>query len=59
MLFFYGYAVASPLKTALTPFKINSQQDMSFLQNGIFDMLASRLGKNEKFAIIEKTKVEK
>ncbi len=59
MLFFYGYAVASPLKTALTPFKINSQQDMSFLQNGIFDMLASRLGKNEKFAIIEKSKVEK
>ncbi|MBW1649454.1 MAG: VCBS repeat-containing protein [Deltaproteobacteria bacterium] len=58
-LFFYGYAVASPLKTALTPFKINSQQDMSFLQNGIFDMLASRLGKNAKFTIIEKSKVEK
>ena len=58
MLFSYGFASAAPLKTALTPFKINSQQDMSFLQNGIFDMLASRLGQDEKFTIIEKSKIE-
>jgi hypothetical protein len=32
-----------PKRIALLPFKVNAEKDMSFLQNGIFDMLTSRL----------------
>ncbi len=34
---------ASESKLAIIPFKVNADRDLSFLQNGILDMLSSRL----------------
>ena len=39
----FSYAQA-PKRIALLPFKINSAQDLSFLKDGIFDMLTSVVG---------------
>jgi len=47
-----------PSKVAILPFKINSAEDLSFLQNGIVDMLTTRLSWKDKVAIIEKKHVE-
>ncbi len=59
MFFLCGYATAAePVKIAVTPFTINAESDMTFLQNGIFDMLASRLGKEKNVNVIEKGEIE-
>lgn len=44
-------------KVAIIPFKVNGPQDMSYLQDGIFDMLASRLADKE-VTVIEKQTVK-
>jgi len=49
----------APKKVAILPFTMNADRDLSFLQNGIMDMLASRLAWKEKVEIIEKGKVSK
>ena len=36
-------AVAGPCRVAVLPFAINSQKDLTFLENDIFDLLTTRL----------------
>ena len=51
-------AAAEPKRIALLPFKINAEKDMSFLQNGIFDMLTSRLSKEGEVEVISRQEAE-
>lgn len=38
-----SFALAAPERVAIIPFQINAEQDYTFLQKGIVDMLSSRL----------------
>jgi TolB-like protein len=49
---------AEPKRIALLPFKINAEKDMSFLQNGIFDMLTSRLSQEGEVEVIGRQQAE-
>jgi TolB-like protein len=52
--------VFSAAKTvAIVPFKVNAEKDMSFLRDGIYDMLASRLYKEGETEVLARQKVEK
>jgi TolB-like protein len=55
--FFSAYA-ATPKRVALLPFKINSAQDLSFLKDGIFDMLTSRLTREGRVEVLGREQVE-
>lgn len=44
---------------AILPLKINAQKDLSYLKNGIRNMLASRLAANAGFKISDASQVEK
>ncbi|MFZ0132367.1 MAG: CsgG/HfaB family protein, partial [Desulfobacterales bacterium] len=46
-------------RVAVLPFRMNAEKDLSFLRNGIFDMLSSRLSDPEKVQVISRTEVEK
>ncbi|MFZ0612647.1 MAG: CsgG/HfaB family protein, partial [Desulfobacterales bacterium] len=50
---------AEPQRVAVLPFKMNAEKDLSFLRNGIFDMLSSRLSDPEKVQVISRADVEK
>ena len=50
---------AEPDRVAIIPFKMNAEKDLIFLQNGIYDMLASRLSKTDKVQVIGKEETEK
>ena len=55
----FNFATAAePKRIALLPFKINAEKDMSFLQNGIFDMLTSRLAKEGEVDVIGRQEAE-
>ena len=43
---------AEPVKVAIVPFQINAEKDMSFLRDGIYDMLASRLAWEGKVVVL-------
>jgi TolB-like protein len=49
---------ATPQKVAVLPFQINAAQDLSYLREGILDMLASRLAWEGKVQVIEKQLVK-
>ena len=49
---------ADPKRVALLPFKINAEKDLSFLRDGIFDMLTSRLSKEGQVEVISRGKVD-
>jgi len=49
---------ADPQRIALLPFKINSEKDLSFLKDGIFDMLTSRLSKEGQVEVLGRAAVE-
>ncbi len=52
--------VFSAAKTvAIVPFKVNAEKDMSFLRDGIYDMLASRLYKENETNVLSRQRVEK
>ena len=55
---FYSATAAEPKRIALLPFKINSEKDLSFLRDGIFDMLSTRLAKEGQVEVISRAKVE-
>ena len=59
LTFNFSAPAAEPKKIALLPFKINAEKDMTFLQNGIFDMLTSRLSKEGEVVVIGRQAVEK
>jgi hypothetical protein len=53
-------ASESPQKTlALLPLKINAQKDLSYLKNGLRNMLSSRLAANTGYKIADASLVEK
>jgi TolB-like protein len=56
--FNFSATAAEPKRVALLPFKINAEKDMTFLQNGIFDMLTSRLSKEGEVEVISRQKAE-
>ncbi|MGB9440875.1 MAG: FG-GAP-like repeat-containing protein [Desulfobacterales bacterium] len=52
-------ALAADVKRiALLPFKINSEKDLSFLGDGIFDMLSTRLAKEGQVEVISRAQVD-
>ena len=48
-----------PQKLAILPFTMNADRDLNFLQEGIMDMLSSRLAWKDKLEIIEKGLIKK
>ena len=51
-------AFAGPVRVVVIPFKINSDQDLGFLQNGIFDMLSTRLSHPGEVEVVAREKTE-
>lgn len=49
---------ADPKRVALLPFKINAAQDLSFLKDGIFDMLSSRLSREGQVEVLSRQQIE-
>ena len=47
-----------PLRVAIIPFKVNAERDLSFLRDGIVDMLTTRLSWQDKVVIIERQATE-
>lgn len=47
-----------PTKVAVVPFTINAERDLTFLQNGIVDMLSSRLSSVDKVTVLPKETTE-
>lgn len=48
---------AEPKKVAIVPFAVHGPQDIAYLQDGIFDMLASRMSWDQKVVVLEKQTV--
>jgi TolB-like protein len=51
-------AIAAPARVAILPFDINAEKDMTFLQEGIMDMLGSRLAWQDKVEVISKNETK-
>jgi TolB-like protein len=51
-------AADEPTRIAVLPFKINAEKDLSFLRDGIYDMLTSRLTFPGKVQVISKSEAE-
>jgi TolB-like protein len=51
-------AVAAPARVAILPFDINAEKDMTFLQEGIMDMLGSRLAWPEKVEVVNENETK-
>jgi TolB-like protein len=47
-----------PKRVALLPFKVNAEKDLSFLRDGIFDMLTSRLTSPGKVEVLNRLDIE-
>ncbi len=54
LLFTAAPVLAAPARVAILPFDINAEKDLAFLQEGILDMLGSRLAWREKVDVINK-----
>ncbi len=52
-------AFAKQYRVAIIPFKINAEKDMTFLKDGVFDMLSSRLSSGEDVEIVGRQETEK
>ena len=48
----------TPKRIAVLPFKINAEKDLSFLQDGIYDMLSTRLYKEGQAEVLSRAGVE-
>ncbi len=53
------FAQAAEIKVAVLPFEINAPQDLSYVREGIRDMLSTRLYVPGKVVVIDETEVEK
>ncbi len=51
-------AIAAPARVAILPFEINAEKDMTFLQEGILDMLGSRLAWRDKVEVISENETK-
>ena len=49
---------ADPQIVVLLPFKINAEKDLTYLQNGIFDMLSSRLTDPGKVMVLSRAEID-
>jgi TolB-like protein len=60
LIFSAGLAaeVEETSRIAIVPFTIYAEKDMSFLQNGIFDMLFSRLSDSDRMRVIDRKAVD-
>ena len=56
--FNFSSAAAEPKRIALLPFKINAEKDLSYLRDGIFDMLTTRLTKAGQVEVLSRKTVE-
>ena len=54
----HAISAADVKRIALLPFKINAEKDLSFLQDGIFDMLSTRLAKEGRVEVIGRAQVD-
>jgi TolB-like protein len=54
----FSLIAAEQKRIALLPFKINSEKDLSFLKDGIFDMLSTRLAKEGQVEVISRAKAD-
>ena len=50
---------SQPKKVAVIPFLVNSPQDLGFLQNGLFNMLFSRLSDPGKVEVIDRETIDR
>lgn len=50
--------LAAPVRVAILPFEINADKDLTFLQEGILDMLGSRLTWRDKVTVINKNETK-
>ena len=50
---------AKVYKVAILPFQIHSQENLDYLREGIYDMLASRIAAEGKIIVIERSAVER
>ncbi len=55
---FFAASASAPKRIALLPFKINAADDLSFLKDGIFDMLNSRLSKEGRVEVLSRARIE-
>ena len=51
-------AIAKPVQVAIVPFKVNAEKDLSYLKEGIADMLSSRIFWEDKVNIVNRQVVE-
>ena len=61
-LIFFAFPVNAaladgPYKVMILPFKIHSEKDLSFLNNGIMEMLSSRLAEKEGVIVIKQKEI--
>jgi TolB-like protein len=60
LLIILPLSVFAAAKTvAIVPFKVNSEKDVNFIRDGIYDMLASRLSKEGEIEVLGRPQVEK
>lgn len=60
LLIILPISVFAAAKTvAIVPFKINSEKEVGFMRDGIYDMLASRLAKEGEVEVLGRAQVEK
>ncbi len=59
LLFSFSSFGQEKIKIAIVPFKINSPENLDYLEGAIYDMLASRLSVDKSIAVIERSTVER
>ena len=57
-LFVSFAGAAGPVKVAVIPFRMHADQDLGFLQHGIFDMLSTRLSHPGEVEVVAREKIE-
>jgi len=58
LAFNFSSTAAEPKRIALLPFKINAEKDLSYLRDGIFDMLSTRLTAEGQVEVLGRQTVE-
>jgi TolB-like protein len=53
------FAAAKTATVAIVPFKVNAEKDMSFLRDGVYDMLSTRLTREGEVEVLNRQTVEK
>ena len=56
--FNFSAAAAEPIRIALLPFKINAEKDLTYLRDGIFDMLSTRLTRGGQVEVLGRKTVD-